>query len=92
MVAAVSCSEQLPRPEAKIIPQPAELVNTEGAFELNSDTKILINNEGNDMKNIAGFLRQYLEQTFDIATNEPSYSVTAPRHAIFINVFAEYAA
>lgn len=86
MVAAVSCSEQLPRPEAKIIPQPAELVNTEGAFELNSDTKILINNEGNDMKNIAGFLRQYLEQTFDIATNEPSYSVTAPRHAIFIKL------
>ncbi len=82
----ISCSEPPLRPDAKIIPQPAELVNMEGTFTVDADTKILINNESEEMKNVAAFLSQHLEMFYGIENKEVNYSVTAPRKSVFIKL------
>jgi len=75
-----------PRPDIKIIPQPARLTNLEGTFTLNSGTKILINNKSEEMRNIASFLCQHLEMFYGIKNEAVSYSLTAHRRSIFIKL------
>lgn len=75
LFALFSCSKPAPRPDVKIIPQPAVLINLEGTFTLNSGTKILINNESKEMKNIASVLSRHLETFYGLKNNRVAYSL-----------------
>jgi len=83
-----SCSAPPPRPDVKIIPQPAELTNLEGTFTLNAGTKLLINNESEEMKNIASVLNRHLENFYGLKNNGVVYSSNGERKSIFIKLDA----
>jgi hexosaminidase len=74
------------RPEAKIVPQPAVLTNLKGTFILNQGTKILINNEREEMKNIVSFLSLHLKTFYGIENKKVSFSATASKKSIFIKL------
>ncbi len=82
----VSCTEPSPRPEVNIIPQPETVTNLEGTFTLNTATKILINNESEEMKNIASYLSLHTEMFYGISNTEVSYSETLLGNSVFIKL------
>ena len=70
----------------KSSPQPAVLVNLEGTFTLNSETKIFLNNESSETKNIVSFLTRHLEIFYGIKNNAVAYSSSAKRKSVFIKL------
>jgi len=86
LFALFSFSEAITRPTVKIVPQPAILKNLGGTFKLNAGTKILLNNESEEMKNIASFLSGHLEKFYGIENKKTGYSLSATRKSIFIRL------
>lgn len=79
-------SKPTSRPDVKIIPQPAVMKNLEGTFTLNSGTKILINSESEEMKNIVSSLNQHIKTFYGFENKEVSYSLKAQSKSIFIKL------
>lgn len=82
----LSCTEPPVRPDVKIIPQPEMVTNLSGTFTLNSATKILINNESEEMRTIASNLSQHLNVFYGIESKEVSYSEIARKNSVFIKL------
>lgn len=82
----LSCSEPPPRPDVKIIPQPETVTNLAGVFILNQGTKILINYDSEEMRNITSYLSRHLETFYGIDSKKIDYSEKTSKKSVFIKL------
>jgi len=80
-----SCKEPLPRPVVRIIPLPSEVTDQEGLFSLTSSTKIGINNDNEQMRQIASFLTRHTEKYYGI-NNSVTTSEKADKGSVFLKL------
>ncbi|PSK82006.1 hexosaminidase [Prolixibacter denitrificans] len=86
LAAAVGCStKQYTRPEVKIVPEPAKVVNADGVFVLNEKTPILVNEDNPELKQIAGFLTEQLSDFYGLNTSV-DVADSPQKRAIFIGL------
>jgi len=79
------CKEPPLRPNVRIIPLPAEINDQEGLFTLTPNTKIVINTESEQMRQIASFLIRHNEKYYGI-TNTVATSETADNGSVFLKL------
>lgn len=80
-----SCKEPPPRPVIRLVPLPAEVTDQEGLFILKSSTKIGINSDDEQMRQIASFLTQHTEKYFGIS-NATEGSKSGESGSIFLKL------
>ena len=80
-----SCKEAPPRPVVRIIPLPAEVTEQKGIFIITSATKIVISNNGEQLRQIAAFLNAHSEKYYGI--NHPVITADSPEdESIFLKL------
>ena len=80
-----SCKEPPPRPVVRIIPLPAEVTEQKGIFIITSATKIVINNNSEQLRQIAAFLNTHSEKYYGI--NYPVITADSPEdESIFLKL------
>ncbi len=62
----LSCKSEVPRPEVKVIPEPASVINKEGTFIFTPETKIQVNQAGEQFMKIASFLTNHVDKFYGI--------------------------
>ena len=86
LAAVVGCSnKQYTRPEVKIVPEPAKVVNTDGVFVLNEKTPVLVNEDNPELKQIAGFLTAHLSDFYGLNASV-DVADSPQKKAIFIGL------
>ena len=86
LATVIGCSSKTyNRPEVKIVPEPASVVNQDGVFVLNEKTPVLINKDDPELKQIAGFLTDHLSGFYGL---NPSVEVAdqPKKRAIYIGL------
>jgi hexosaminidase len=85
LYAFMSCKAAVPRPEVKIIPQPALVINLEGTFTFTTETKIQVNKGDEQFMKIASFLTNHIDKFYGIKSSA-TQSESAVRKSIFIKL------
>jgi hexosaminidase len=83
--AFLSCKAETPRPEVKIIPQPALVINLEGSFTFKPETKIEVNQGDEQFMKIASFLTNHIDRFYGIKSSA-SQSETAAKNSIYLKL------
>ncbi len=63
-----ACKEPVAKPVVRIIPQPAEAIDHPGIFTISAKTKISINNQSEQLEQIAAFLNGHIDKYFGFTT------------------------
>lgn len=66
LCAFFSCKAGTPRPEVKLIPQPALVINLEGTFAFTPETKIQVNKGDEQFMKVASFLINHIDKFYGI--------------------------
>jgi hexosaminidase len=85
LYAFISCKADTPRPEVKIIPQPALVINLEGTFTFTPETEIQVNKGDEQFKKIASFLVNHIDKFYGIKSSV-TQSESAAKKSIFLNL------
>ena len=80
-----SCKEPVPRPVVRIIPLPAEVTDQEGLFTLSNSTRIEINSESDQMRQLASFLTVHTEKYYGFS-NSVVTSETGDKGSVFLKL------
>jgi hexosaminidase len=78
-----SCKTEVPRPDVKLVPQPAMLIDLEGTFALLPETPIIVNNE--EASSVSAFFTKHLEEFYGIQ-HPAKLSANAPKKSIFLRI------
>lgn len=81
----LSCKSDAPRPEVKIIPQPALVINLNGTFTFTPETKIQVNQADEQFMKIASFLTNHIDKFYGIKSTAIQ-SETASRKSVFLEL------
>jgi len=79
----MSCKEEVIRPEVKLVPQPAMLINVEGTFAFEPGTPVIASNE--KASKVSVFLTKHLEEFYGIPSTIKQ-STSVPKKSVFLNI------
>jgi hexosaminidase len=85
LYAFLSCKADIPRPEVKIIPQPALVINLEGTFTFAPETKIQVSSGDEQLLKIASFLTNHIDKFYGIKS-AASQSESAAKKSIYLKL------
>jgi len=85
LYAFIACKAEAPRPEVKLIPQPALVLNLEGAFTFTPETKIQVNKGDEQLMKIASFLTNHIDNFYGIKSSA-TQSESAAKKSIFLQL------
>ena len=80
--AFISCKADTPRPEVKLIPLPALVINLEGTFALTSETRILVNRDDEQILKISSFLVNHIDNFYGIKSSVSQSESTTKKSII----------
>ncbi len=83
--AFLSCKAEVPRPDVKIIPQPALVINLKGTFIFTPETKIQVNKGDEQFMKIASFLTAHVDKFYGIKSSA-SQSESAAKNSVFLKL------
>lgn len=83
--AFTACKADVPRPAVKLIPQPALVINLEGTFTFNPETKIQVNKGDEQLMKVASFLVNHVDKFYSIKSSVSQAEVEAKK-SVFLKL------
>jgi hexosaminidase len=85
LYAFIACKAEVPRPEVKLIPQPALVLNIEGTFSFTTETKIQVSKGDEQLMKIASFFTNHIDQFYGIKSSV-SQSEAPAKKSVFLQI------
>ena len=79
------CKVEIPRPEVKIVPQPALVIDLEGTYTFLPETPILVNRKDENTLKIASFLVNHIADFYEIKSSVSEFGAQV-RKSILLKI------